>query len=102
MQSAPSDWPCSVPSARSPLGYELGRALDVNVGAGRPRALSHRMLHRFDVDVGRIVDNQKLRHHLLFDGLAPATPYWPYQPPSWLAPMFGRSGINRELRCPVK
>src|ERR1700730_4811129 len=41
---------------------------------GLPRPLSDRIRHRLDMAVGRIVENQNLRHDLLLDGFAPGAP----------------------------
>ena len=51
------------------LGDELGHPLDVHVGAGLARPLGGRVRHRLDMAVGRVVENQNLRHDLLLDDL---------------------------------
>ena len=51
------------------LGDQLGHALDVNMRTSLPRPLSDGIRHRLDMAVGRVVENQNLRHDLLLDGL---------------------------------
>ncbi len=58
--------------ARDLLGHQLGHALDVNTRTSLPGPLSDSIRHRLDVAVGRVVENQNLRHDLLLDGFVVA------------------------------
>jgi hypothetical protein len=53
---------------------QLGRALDVHLGAGRAGTFRHRVRHLLDVAVGRIIQNQNLRHFSLPLGLPLVSP----------------------------
>ncbi len=48
--------------ARDLLGHRLGHATDRDLGAGTARALGDGFGHLLDVAVGRIIENQYLRH----------------------------------------
>jgi hypothetical protein len=50
--------------ARDILGNQLGHPLDVDLGAGLAYPLGNCVRHRFDMAVGRVVENQNLRHDL--------------------------------------
>jgi hypothetical protein len=50
---------------RDLLGHQLGHALDVNMRPSLPRPLRDSIRHSFDMAVGRVIENQNLRHNLL-------------------------------------
>jgi hypothetical protein len=50
------------------LGHQLRHALDVDMRPALTRPFGDCIRHRFDVAVGRVVENQDLRHDVLLDG----------------------------------
>src|SRR6476620_9966699 len=60
--NAPPTLPCNTPRAQSPPAWSRKFAI---CDDRRPRPLRDSIRHRFDMAIGRVVENQDLRHDLI-------------------------------------